>query len=117
MSKGNGTVWKWIAGALLTLLLASAVWIWNAAGEAAGVVKDVQANQEDIAETKTNIQEEVRPVLSANKEAVIGIKKDIERLEEKVGRLDTAQREMITEQRAAFKAVMDRLPKNNTPGG
>jgi len=111
IAKGNGTVWKWIAGAMFTLLLASAVWIWNAAGEAAGVVLAVQANKESIAENKSDIREDVRPVLSANKEAVIGIKKDIERLDEKVGRLDTAQREMITEQRAAFKEVMDRLPE------
>ena len=117
MAKGNGTVWKWIAGAMFTLLLASAAWIWNAGGEAADVVKDVQANTASIAENKSDIRADLRPIATANKEAVIGIKKDIERLDEKVDRLDTAQREMITEQRAAFKAVMDRLPKNNPPGG
>jgi len=115
MAKGNGVVWKWIAGALLMLLLASVVWIWNAAGEAAGVIKDVQASQGEITETKAIIREEIRPVMSANKEAVIGIKKDIERLDEKISRLDTAQQQMITEQRDAFKEVMDRLPKNHPP--
>jgi len=99
----NGTVWKWIAGALFTLLLAAGGWIWNAGGSAAVVVSDVQANKEEIAE--------VKPIVSDNKESIIGIGKDIERLNEKVGGLETAQTKMITEQRLSFKAVMDRLPK------
>lgn len=99
----NGTVWKWIAGALFTLLLASVGWIWNAGGEAAVVVSDVQANKKEIAE--------VKPIATDNKESIIGIGKDIERLNEKVGGLETAQTKMITEQRESFKAVMSRLPK------
>ena len=117
MATKNSTVWKWLAGAMFTLLLGSAVWIWNAGAEVAGVKKDVAANQESIAENKSDIREDVRPIVSANRESIIGIGKDIERLDEKVGLLETAQQQMITEQRAAFKAVMDRLPKNNPPGG
>lgn len=105
----NGSVWKWIAGALFTLLLASAVWIWNAAGEAAMVVSDVAAVKEAVTELK--------PVAAGNRESIIGIGKDVERLNEKVGDLETSQKQMITEQRAAFGKVMERLPKNNTPGG
>ena len=99
----NGTVWKWIAGALFTLLLASVGWIWNAGGSAAVVVSDVQANKKEIAE--------VKPIATANKESIIGIGKDIEQLQDKVGELQTAQTKMITEQRESFREVLDRLPK------
>jgi len=99
----NGTVWKWIAGALFTLLLASAVWIWNAGGEAAVVIRDIAAVKKEVAE--------VKPIASGNKESIIGIGKDIERLDEKIGNLETAQTLMITEQRESFREVMSRLPK------
>jgi len=104
----NGTVWKWIAGVLVMLLMASVGWIWNAGGEAAVVKSDVAAAKKEI--------DEVKPIAVGNKEAIIGISKDIERIEEKVGALESAQHQMITEQRAAFRAVMERLPVNQPPG-
>jgi len=113
----NGTVWKWIAGALFTLLLASAVWTWKAGGEAATVVGDVRVNKKDIAENKSNINDDLKPGIGANRESIIGIGKDIEQLQEKVGELKTVQTQMITEQRAAFEKVMERLPINKPPGG
>ena len=99
----NGTVWKWIAGAVFTLLLASVGWIWNAGGSAALVVSDVAAAKKEIAE--------VWPIVSGNKESIIGISKDIEQLQDKVVELKTVQTQMITEQRKSFQEVLNRLPK------
>ena len=70
----NGTLMKVIIGALTAILLAAVVWIWNAAG----VVKDVEANTTSIAKTETVIKEEVKPKVAGNTESVIGLKKDIE---------------------------------------
>ena len=106
-SPKNGTVWKWIAGVLVMLLMASVGWIWNAGGEAAVVKSDVAAVRDDI--------DTVIPIAAGNKEAIIGISKDIEQLQDKVGELKTEQTKMITEQRTAFEKVMDRLPVKQPP--
>ena len=108
----NGVVfWRWVSGVLVTLLLASGIWIANVAGEAASVKKDVEANTLLAEENKKDIHEDVNPTVSANKEAIIGIGKDIEQLQVEVGELKTTTNQMITEQRNAFQSVLDRLPK------
>ena len=86
----NGTLMKVIIGALTAFLLAAIGWIYNAGG----VVKDVQATQTQIAETKNELKEEIRPAITANRETVIGIKKDIERLDEKIDRNQKEQLSM-----------------------
>jgi len=94
----NGTLMKVTIGALTAFLLAAIVWIWNAAG----VVKDVQATQAQLAETKSEMKEEIRPAITANRETVIGIKKDIERLDEKI---DRNQKEQLSMQRQILEEV------------
>ena len=113
-SPKNGTVWKWITGVLVTLLMAAGAWILNEIGEAATVVVDVRVNKKDIAENKSDINDDLKPGVGANRESIIGIGKDIERIEEKVGALESAQHQMITEQRKAFEKVMERLPIKNS---
>ena len=89
----NGTLMKVVIGALTAFLLAAIVWIWNAAG----YVKDVQVSQIQIAEAKSEIKDEIRPSITANRETVIGIKKDIERLDEKIDRNQKEQLSMQTQ--------------------
>jgi len=104
--KKNGTIWKVIIAALTALLLSALCWIWNAAG----VVKDVEANTVAIAATRNEIKEEVKPIVTNNKDAVIGIKKDIERLDEKMVEFNTSQKALRDEQQEAFKEILKRLP-------
>ena len=106
----NGVVWKWISGVLVTLLLASGVWIANVASDAASVKKDVETNRTLAEDNKTDIHESIAPAVSANKEAMIGVGKDIEQLQGDVRELKATTNQMITEQRNAFRAILDRLP-------
>ena len=108
--KKNGTIWKVIIGALVTLFLTALTFLLNTSWNAAGVVKDVEANTVAISETKKEIKEEVKPVVTNNKDAVIGIKKDIERLDEKMVDFKTEQTALRTEQQKAFKEILQRLP-------
>jgi len=108
--KRNGTIWKVAIGALVTLFLTALTFLLNTSWNAAGVVKDVEANTVAISETKKEIKEEVKPVVTNNKDAVIGIKKDIERLDEKMVDFKTEQTALRTEQREAFKEILQRLP-------
>ena len=109
-AKRNGAIWKVVIGASVTLFVAALTFIINASWKAAGVVKDVEANTFDIVETKTEIKEEIRPNIVGNRESVIGIKKDIERLDGKMIEFNTSQQAMRTEQQKAFKEILERLP-------
>ena len=100
---GNGTVWKWVSAALLSLLMASVVWIWNAGGKTMSVIKDVQSNKESIVT--------VTPVVYGNRESIIGISKDVDRLNEKMVEFSTEQKVIRTEQQKSFRAILERLPE------
>jgi len=115
--KNNGTLMKDIIGALTAFLLAAVIWIWNAAG----VVKDVKANESLTLENKKNIKETKKELITkidANSISInkiqtdfIGVQKDIYRLNEKMGELSTEQQMMRYEQRKSFKEILDRLPE------
>jgi len=89
----NGTFLKVTIGTLVALLLASLVWIWNAAG----ICKSVEMNTETISKSV--------PKIDSNTIAVTSIGKDIERLDEKIDRIDVAQQQMITMQREILREV------------
>jgi hypothetical protein len=45
-----------------------------------------------------------------NRESTIGIKKDIERLNEKIGEVNVSQEALRSEQKEAFREIFKRLP-------
>jgi len=102
MAKTGLNGWaKIVIGVLVTLLLASSAWIWNAASITVGMGKDVQAN--------TKICNTIPPKVDSNTIAITSIGKDIERLDEKVVELNVSQKEMLSLQRQ----ILVRLPRES----
>lgn len=96
MNKKNGTLMKILialAGITATVLLTSIVWVWNAAG----VVKDVEINEIQI--------KEMKPIVSASEKAIIGIKKDISHLAQKVEENSITQRQILILQQDILREV------------
>lgn len=89
----NGLVWKIAAGVLTTLLFASIVWIWNAAG----VCKDVEVNENRI--------NKMEPIVSASEKAIIGIEKDISHLAQEVEENTVTQRQILILQQDILREV------------
>ena len=92
-TRKNSTLMKIIVTALSALLVSSIIWIWNAAG----ICKDVQAN--------TKICEAISPRVESNTIAITSVGKDIERIDEKVDRIDSSQQQMITLQREIIREI------------
>jgi len=109
-AKRNGTIWKVIIGAFVTLFIAALTFLLNTSWKAAGIVKDVQANTGAIQETRAEIKAEIKPKLTTNTETLIGVKKDIEQLDDKMIEFNKAQRAMRLEQNKAFEEILKRLP-------
>jgi len=89
----NGAMWKMIL-ALATALLATG-----------GIIMTIKTNSERI----TSV--EMTAVIT--REDTIGIKKDIDRLNEKVVEVNTSQEKLRSEQKEAFKEIFRRLPVND----
>ena len=123
MSKKKEKILKWVICTLITLFFAAIGWIVAASWNASGIVSDVRANTVAADENKETIKEVKREVtlkIDANSTAInetktdaVGLKKDIERLDEKMDDLNLSQTKLRTEQQAAFQEILKRLPEND----
>jgi len=87
----NGAMWKLIL-AIATALLA-----------AGGIAVTIKTNSDRI----TNVEDAAVVV----REDTIGIKKDVERLNEKISEVKVGQEKLRQEQKEAFKEIFKRLPE------
>jgi hypothetical protein len=81
----NGNLWKLILG-MATALIA-----------AGGLIATIRANCERIRSVETTA--------SINKEATVSLKKDIQRLDEKIIKLDVGQEKMLNLQMEIYREV------------
>ena len=98
----NGAMWRLV------------IWILTLAFAAGGLCMTIKANRDriiDVEETATTRLNTVEATATVNREASIGIKKDVERLNEKVGEIKTGQEKLRIEQRESFKEIFKRLPE------
>ena len=82
MAKGNGLIWKWIIGIFVTVLLAVSIPLVGVIFAYGGRIKQI----EYLAKTT----EKVEVVSTKNKEDIIGIKKDVEQVSEKLEEMSKA---------------------------
>ena len=91
-----------------------AVWISTLVFAAGGLCMTIQANKDrihDVEVVALSRLASVEAIAAVNEKAAIGIKKDIERLNEKVGEVKNNTDELRSEQKAAFKEIFKRLPE------
>ena len=87
----NGSMWRLILTAATALLAAG------------GILMTINMNSKRIVSVEATAQ--------ITRDDTIGIKKDIERLNEKVGEVKTGQEKLREEQKEAFKEIFRRLPQ------
>ena len=98
----NGAMWKLI------------IWILTLAFAAGGLCVTIKSNRdriEDVSKVASARLASVKATATVNREATIGIKKDIERLNEKVGDVKTGQEALRKEQKEGFREIFKRLPE------
>ena len=98
----NGAMWRLV------------IWILTLAFAAGGLCMTIKANRDriiDVEETATTRLNTAEATATVNREASIGIKKDVERLNEKVGEIKTGQEKLRIEQRESSKEIFKRLPE------
>jgi len=98
----NGAMWRLV------------IWILTLAFAAGGLCMTIKANRDriiDVEQTATTRLNTVEATATVNRESTIGIKKDIERLNEKVRDVKTGQEKLRQEQRESFKEIFKRLPE------
>ena len=108
MAKDNGPAVK--NGATLRLV----IWTSTLVFAGGGLCMTIKANKDRIHEVEEAALirlVSVETTATINREATIGIKKDIERLNEKVGEVKTNTEELQAEQKAAFREIFKRLPE------
>ena len=97
----NGAMWKLI------------IWILTLAFAAGSLCMTIKSNRdriEDVSKVTSARLASVEATATENREATIGIKKDIQRLNEKVGEVNISQEKLRSEQKEAFKEIFKRLP-------
>ena len=82
MAKGNGLIWKWIIGIFVTVLLAVSIPLVGVIFAYGGKMYQVEQN--------AKIAEKAEQASTKNKEDIIGIKKDVEQVSEKLEEMSKA---------------------------